>query len=254
MAEIFEGKIAFITGGNSGIGKATAISFARMGATVILMARRSREGKNVVKTIREIYGRDATFVEGDVSKDKDVAHAVRTVVDTFGTIDYAFNNAGYLGVDLITHQYPEDEWNKVINVNLKGVWLCMKYQIDQMLRQGHGVIVNNSSANGLIASSGELAYTASKHAVIGLTKVAALEYASRGIRVNAVCPGYIYTPMVEDIVNSNPTQTEIILKNYPLGRLGVPEEVASAVIWLCSEESTFLNGTVLPIEGGLLAH
>jgi len=130
----------------------------------------------------------------------------------------------------------------------------MKYQIDQMLRQGHGVIVNNSSANGLIASSGELAYTASKHAVIGLTKVAALEYASRGIRVNAVCPGYIYTPMVEDIVNSNPNQTEIILKNYPLGRLGVPEEVASAVIWLCSEESTFLNGTVLPIEGGLLAH
>ena len=116
------------------------------------------------------------------------------------------------------------------------------------------VFVNNSSANGLIASSGELAYTASKHAVIGLTKVAALEYASRGIRVNAVCPGYIYTPMVEDIVNSNPNQTEIILKNYPLGRLGVPEEVASAVIWLCSEESTFLNGTVLPIEGGLLAH
>ena len=253
MAGSFDGKVALITGGNSGIGKAAAIKFAQEGAKVVVAARRVPEGEEAVGTIRRAGG-EAIFVKADVSKTADVEAMVNRTIEAYGRLDYAFNNAGFLGVDILTHEYPEEAWNTVINVNLKGVWLCMKYQVPRMLEQGGGAIVNNSSVNGLVGSPGESAYTASKHGVIGLTRTAALEYAGRGIRVNAVCPGYIYTPMVEEIVDANPEDTRRILQRYPLGRLGTSEEAAEAAVWLCSDAASFITGAALPVDGGMMAH
>ena len=190
----------------------------------------------------------------DVSKAEEVQLMVSETVSRFGRIDAAFNNAGiHTGTRIPFHEYPEDEWDRVIGVNLKGVWLCIKYELPQMLAQGGGAIVNTSSVAGLVASSGTSAYTASKHGVAGLTKSAAMDYARQGIRVNAVAPGVIMTPMMDLIMESNNTPQEELHNDQPIGRMGKPEEIAEVVVWLCTDAASYVTGHVLPIDGGYMA-
>jgi len=252
MTGSFDGKVAIITGGNSGIGKAAAMRFAERGAQVVIAARRADEGNETVAEIRAAGG-DAIFVQTDVSQEAQVEAMVRKTVETYGGLDYAFNNAGMPGTGPGTTlvDASEDAWNKVIDVNLKGVWLCMKYQIPEMLKRGAGAIVNDSSVAGLQGSP-NFAYVASKHGVVGLTKSAALIHAHQGIRVNAVCPGWVRTPMVEPALE-DPEFAAGVLAMEPIGRLGRPEEVAEAVMWLCSDDASFVTGIAMPIDGGLSA-
>jgi NAD(P)-dependent dehydrogenase (short-subunit alcohol dehydrogenase family) len=245
----FEGKVAFITGGNSGIGKATAFAFVREGARVALAARRQKEGDEVVAEIERMGGEGA-FIQTDVREAAQVEAAVNKTVETFGSLDFAFNNAGILNKLGPIDQLSIEEWNDSIATNLTGVWLCMKYEIQQMLKQGHGVIVNNSSTHGLISTPfGVSPYDASKSGVIGITRSAAMENAKRGIRVNVVCPGEIDTPMM-----AIPLSEEALARirsRQPMGRGGTPEEVAEAVIFLCSDGASFITGASLVIDGGL---
>ena len=247
----FEGKVALVTGGNSGIGRSTAIKFAERGAKVVIAARRAEQGEAVVQEIRDSGG-DATFVRTDVSEADDVEAMVAETVEAYGSLDVAFNNAGVLAGLRPTHEIDEDSWEQVMAVNLKGVWLCMKHEIKQMLQQGGGAIVNDSAGGGLAGVSNASAYVASKHGVIGLSKTAALEYAQRGIRVNVVCPGSIETPMTEGFYN-DPERLSRIISNHPIGRVGSPDEVAEAVIWLCSDAASFVTGVAMPVDGGFLA-
>ena len=190
----------------------------------------------------------------DVSKAEEVQRMVSETVSRFGRIDAAFNNAGiHTGTRIPFHEYPEDEWDRVIGVNLKGVWLCIKYELPQMLAQGGGAIVNTSSVAGLVASSGTSAYTASKHGVAGLTKSAAIDYARQGIRVNAVAPGVIMTPMMDLIMESNNTPQAQLDDDQPIGRMGKPEEIAEVVVWLCTDAASYVTGHVFPIDGGYMA-
>ena len=248
MTGQFEGKVALVTGGNSGIGRATAIQFAREGAKVVIAARRVPEGEETEQMIRDAGG-DATFVQTDVSNAADAEAMVAKTVEIYGRLDCAFNNAGVISHDSgRTHEHSEEEWDRIIDINLKGVWLCMKYEITQMLKQGGGAIVNDSSTDGLIGSFDGAAYIASKHGVVGLTKTAALEYAQQSIRVNAVCPGFILTPM-SSVVNDPAKEPESLAK-IPLGRIGAPEEIAEAVIWLCSDAASFVTGHAMSVDGG----
>lgn len=250
MKEI-EGKVAFITGGNSGIGKATAFAFVREGAKVALAARRQQLGDEVVAEIRKMGG-EAIFIKTDVREATQVEAAVQKAVETFGSLDFAFNNAGILNKLGAIDQLSLEEWNDSIATNLTGVWLCMKYEIQQMLKQGGGVIVNNSSTHGLISTPfGVSPYDASKHGVIGITKSAAMENAKRGIRANVICPGEIATPMM-DLPLSEEALARIHSRQ-PMGRGGSPEEVAEAVIFLCSDGASFITGATLVIDGGLTA-
>jgi NAD(P)-dependent dehydrogenase (short-subunit alcohol dehydrogenase family) len=246
----FEGKVALVTGGNSGIGRATAFAFARDGARVVIAARREREGEETVQAIRDAGG-DAAFVKTDVSREAEVEALIAMTVELHGRLDCAFNNAGVNGGGL-THETTEDEWDRLFDVNLKGVWLCMKHEIVQMLAQGGGTIVNDSSTSGLMADGSSAIYTASKHGVVGLTSSAALQYATRGIRVNAVCPGWTMTPMVED-VETDPARKAAAFNETPQRRIAGPEEIAEAVLWLCSDESSFVTGHSLPVDGGATA-
>ena len=199
-------------------------------------------------------GGEASGMTADVSKTDEVQRMVSETVSRFGRIDAAFNNAGiHTGTRIPFHEYPEDEWDRVIGVNLKGVWLCIKYELPQMLAQGGGAIVNTSSVAGLVASSGTSAYTASKHGVAGLTKSAAMDYARQGIRVNAVAPGVIMTPMMDLIMESNNTPQEELHNDQPIGRMGKPEEIAEVVVWLCTDAASYVTGHVLPIDGGYMA-
>ena len=247
----FEGKVALVTGGNSGIGRATAIKFAESGAKVVIAARRVAEGEETVDIIREAGG-DAIFVKTDVSRAADVEAMVARTVEAYGRLDCAFNNAGMTGAGGPPHEHPEDLWDEVMSVNLKGVWLCMKYEVPEMLRRGGGAIVNDSSLAGLIATPGQAAYVASKHGVIGLTKSAALAYARDGIRVNAVCPSWISTPMIGGLLQ-DPDRKARLIAAHPVGRLGTPEEVAEAVLWLCSDAASFVTGHSMVVDGGMLA-
>jgi NAD(P)-dependent dehydrogenase (short-subunit alcohol dehydrogenase family) len=248
----FDGKVALVTGGNSGIGRAAAMAFAREGAQVVIAARRVPEGEATVQMIQEAGGQ-ALFVQTDVSQADAVEAIVQRTLAMYGRLDYAFNNAG-IGVQATIIELTEADFDRVIGINLKGVWLCMKAEIRQMLTQGGGAIVNMSSGYGLVGSSlGVSAYAASKHGVIGLTKAAALECAKAGIRVNAVVPGWIRTPMVEGGLQNNPQFEARILDHEPLGRLGRPEEVAEAVVWLCSDAASFVTGHSMIIDGGILA-
>jgi NAD(P)-dependent dehydrogenase (short-subunit alcohol dehydrogenase family) len=247
MAQGLGGKVALVTGGASGIGRSTAMAFSRKGAKVVVADINSEGGKKTIHLIKEKSG-NAIFVKCDVSKAKDVEAMVKKTVNNYGRLDYAFNNAG-VAVMKSTVDCTEEEWNHIMDVNLKGVWLCMKYEIPQMLKQGYGAIVNTSSLSGLIGQQGHSPYTASKHGVIGLTKVAALDCAKAGIRVNAVCPGGIPTPMLEPVL-ADPKIKDFILKALPIGRLGRPEEIAEAVLWLCSEAASFVTGVALPVDGG----
>ena len=198
-------------------------------------------------------GGEAIFVKCDVSKSGEVKGMIEKTIATFGRLDYAFNNAGTEGVMASTHECTEENFDKTINVNLKGVWLCMKYEIPEILKQGKGVIVNCSSIAGLVGSPGLPAYVATKHGVIGLTKTAALEYAKTGIRVNAVCPGAIKTAMIDRITGKNKEVEDQFEAMEPIGRMGEPDEVAKAVIWLCSDDASFVTGHALAVDGGWVA-
>jgi NAD(P)-dependent dehydrogenase (short-subunit alcohol dehydrogenase family) len=254
-----EGKVVLVTGGSSGIGRASALAFAREGAKVVVNANLNIEGgEETVRMIKEAGG-GAIFVKADASKTAEVEAMVKKTVKAYGRLDCAFNNAGVADVPGAsafipekTADYAEKEWDYVISVNLKGVWLCMKFEIIQMLKQGGGAIVNNSSILGLVGIPGGPAYVASKHGVIGLTKAAALEYAKEGIRVNAVCPGWIGTSMTDRTL-SNPALKAKIIRMEPIGRMGKPEEVGEAVVWLCSDAASFVTGHSMVVDGGLVA-
>lgn len=247
MEKIFQDKVAVITGGSFGIGKATAIAFAQRGAKVII-ADIVEEG-DTLSTIK-LAGGEAGFISCDVSSEASIKEMIEKTIALYGRIDYAFNNAGIEGTSAPTHECSNENWDKTINVNLKGVWLCMKYEIPHMLQQGKGAIVNNASIAGLVGFPNIPAYVASKHGVIGLTKNAALEYAKSGIRVNVVCPGVIKTPMIDRFTGKNKEVEKQFENMEPIGRFGQPEEVAEAVIWLCSDASSFVTGHSLAVDGG----
>lgn len=247
-------KVALVTGGASGIGRATALTFAREGAKVVIADMNPEGGQQTVHIIRE-NGGEAIFVQVDVSQAATVEAMISTTVETYGRLDCAHNNAG-IGARprARLHELPEESWDRVLGINLKGVWLCMKYEITQMLKQPGGAIVNTASIMGLVGSwSRSGAYNASKHGVVGLTKTAALEYATEGIRVNAVCPGYIRTPLIEEALTSHPEMEAQIVARHPVGRMGRPEEIAEAVVWLCSEAASFVTGHAMVVDGGYVA-
>lgn len=252
MANIFEGKVALVTGGNAGIGQAVALAFAREGARVVVAARREEQGQAVVAQVRRLGG-DALFVRTDVTRAAEVQAMVEQTIATYGRLDYACNNAGLNGPFAPVTEQHEDDWDRVVDTNLKGTWLCMKYEIPYLLKQ-HGAIVNVASALGLVAAGvGMAPYIASKHGVVGLTKAAALEYAAQGLRVNAVCPFNIRTSIIESYTGGTAEGEAMLAQMHPLGRIGTPEEVAEAVVWLCSERSAFSTGLALPLDGGALA-
>lgn len=252
MAGRVQGKVALVTGGASGIGRATALAFAREGAKVVVSDVISSGGEETVALIKGAGG-DALFVKADVAQPTEVNALISQVVATYGRLDCAFNNAGIEGMMASTVECTEENWDRTLAINLKGVWLCMKAEIAQMLKQGGGAIVNTASVAGLVGFAGLPAYVASKHAVVGLTKTAALEYAKSGIRINAVCPGVIHTPMVERLFQNNPQAGERIAALEPIGRLGKPEEIAEAVVWLCSDAASFVTGLPMAVDGGLIA-
>ena len=249
-------KVVIVTGASSGIGKTTAERFAERGASVVVAARRSEEGESVAKAIREAGG-EARFLRVDVSQEEEVRALVERTVEIYGRLDCAFNNAG--GAPTAKrgriHEYPVEDWDAVVDVHLKGIFLCMKYEIRQMLeQQGGGAIVNMSSIYGLSADRiAYPSYVASKHGTIGLTRSAAMQYAKKKIRVNAVCPGVIRTPMLDQSLRINPESESLYIALHPMGRLGEPEEVADSVIWLCSDEASFVTGHAMAIDGGATA-
>lgn len=261
MEKIFDGKVALVTGGSFGIGRATAVAFAKRGARVVV-ADWVGDGETLeaIKSVQDdIKGSTgakapgAIFIKCDVGNDGDVINLINKTVETFGKLDYAFNNAGIEGHSAPTHECTVENWDKTIGVNLRGVWFCMKHEIELMLKEGKGVIVNNASIAGLVGFPGIPAYVASKHGLIGLTKTAALEYARNGIRVNVVCPGVIRTPMIDRFTGKNKEVEKQFAEQEPIGRLGEPEEVAEAVMWLCSDASSFVTGVAMPVDGGWVA-
>lgn len=252
----FNTKVALVTGAASGIGRATALAFAREGTNVVVSDIAVQGGEETVRLIKEAGG-EATFLKCDVSQSEEVKALVTKAVDTYARLDYDINIAGIEGTLATTADYPEDVWNKVIAINLTGPYLCMKYALPQMLKQGAGVIVNMASILGVVGFATAGAYTAAKHGLIGLTQVmTALEYATQGIRVNAVCPGFIETPMVMErglAAGSHPEVYQQIAILHPMKRLGKPEEIAAAVVWLCSEAASFVTGHTLIVDGGYTA-
>ena len=250
MEKQFKGKVAIVTGASFGIGRSTALLFAERGAKVAVVDW--KENDETVNSIKSAGG-EAIFIKCDVSKDSDVKAMVEQTISSFGRLDYAFNNAGIEGESAPTHEVTEENFDRVIGINVKGVWQCMKHQIPHMLQQGKGAIVNCSSIAGVIGFPGIPIYTASKHAVIGLTKAAALEYAQQGIRVNAVCPGAIQTAMIDRFIEKNKLTKDAMVSGEPIGRFGEPEEIAEAALWLCSDASSFTTGHALVVDGGWVA-
>ena len=251
MAE-FEGKAVLVTGGTSGIGRETAVRFAKRGARVVVAGRRVNEGKETVDLIHGAGG-EGVFVQTDVSQASQVLAAVEKTVEVFGGLDYAFNNAGIEGNWVPIVEQTEEEWDQTIDINLKGTWLSLKYELQQMLKQGRGgAIVNMSSIAGFISSRGTAIYSASKHGVLALTKAAAIEVARNAIRVNAVCPAAIETAM-GDRLFGEPEVKKKSLTFYPMNRFGESSEVAEAVVWMCSSAASFMTGQSLVLDGGFLA-
>ncbi len=252
MSTELEGKVGLVTGGTSGIGRETAVLFAKAGAKVVVAGRRELEGEETIELVRAA-GADGLFVKADVSKASEVDALVQKAVERFGRLDVAFNNAGVEGVLAPIVGQSEEDFDRTIDINLKGVWLCLKYEIRQMLKQGgSGAIVNMSSIMGLVGALGGAAYSASKHGVIGLTKTAALENAKSGIRINAVCPGFTETPMADRVLRV-PAVHKYVLSCHPVGRLARPTEIAEAVVWMCSDRASFMTGQSLVLDGGFLA-
>lgn len=255
MATKLNGKVAIVTGGSSGIGRATVIAFPQEGAKVVVAARRTEEGEETVRLAKEAGG-EALFVQTDVTKAAEVEALVNKTVETYGRLDYAFNNAGIDGENLPLHEQSVERFDQLMAINLRGVFLSMKYEIAQMLRQGGGAIVNNSSMGGLIAFPNISPYNASKHAVMGLTKSAALDYAKLGIRINTVNPGVIATDMIvryTEGMGDAQAANEQLTNMVPMGRMGSPEEIASTVLFLCSEAASYITGQSLVVDGGYLA-
>lgn len=253
-ANRFQDKVVLVTGGNSGIGRAAAIQFAGEGAQVVIAARRRDLGNAVVEEIKDQNGR-ARFIQTDITKKEDLENLFGMIASEYGRLDCAFNNAGVSSPAMrrIVNTTLED-WDWMMNTNLKGVWRCMKHEIPLMLKQGGGAIVNNSSLAGICSEIGLSVYAASKHAVLGLTRAAALDYAHRKVRINAVCPGFIHTPMLEEPWKQNPQIRDITLALVPMKRFGRPEEIASAVLWMCSDEASFMTGKEMVIGGGQAIH
>ena len=248
----FEGKVALVTGGGSGIGRATSLAFAGEGAKVVIDDINVEGGEETVRLIKEAGG-EAVFVKADVSKAPEVEAMVQKAIDTYGRLDCAYNNAG-IGEPLKrVHKTTEDNFDRLMATNLKGVYLCMKYEIPPMLKQGKGSIVNTASLAGLKGLSGQAAYVASKHGVVGLTKSAAIEYATLGIRINCICPGVINTPLIAPNMKGRPQVEKGYIDMEPIGRLGKPEEIAAAVLWLSSDEASFAVGSIFSVDGGVVA-
>lgn len=249
MTRRFLGKVALITGGGSGMGRATALAFAREGARVVVADSNAHSGQETCRHIQDAAG-VALFVLADVSQTTAVEAMVNTALAAYGRLDCAFNNAGINIEHGPLTQCPEADWDRILAVNLKGIWLCMKYEIPHLLAGGGGAIVNTSSVVGLVGTRGVPAYVASKHGIIGLTKAAALDHAADHIRINAVCPGTIRTAMYEQRIGTDEATAARLAAEIPLGRLGQADDVAEAVLWLCSDAATFVTGHALVVDGG----
>ena len=252
MNDSFQNKVALVTGAGSGMGLTTAKAFAAAGAAVALLGDHEDAVRAAADELTRA-GHKALAIRCNVADEQQVEAAVAKTAVTFGRLDAAFNNAGVQSPVAETADASSDEFDRVNGINLRGVWNCMKYELRQMREQGSGAIVNNSSIGGLIGIAGRAAYHASKHGVIGLTKSAALEYASRGICINAVCPGTINTPMVAEMLAKEPDAMKEIMRDMPIGRLGRPEEIAAAVLWLCSPGASLVIGHALAVDGGYTA-
>ena len=250
---LMENKVVLVTGAAAGIGRESALALAREGAVLCVSDLNRAGGEETAQKIVSAGG-EAIFVRCDVTRAPEVQAMVKAVVDTFGRLDAAVNNAGIAGaLNKRIHQTEDEMFDRVIAVNLKGLWLCMKAELPPMLAQGRGAIVNIASVAGLVGAPKGAAYTASKHGVVGLTKSAALEYAKAGIRVNAICPAYTDTAMVQQAIDENPIMRNIMTRAIPMRRLGQPTEIAEAAVWLCSDAASFVTGHQLVVDGGLTA-
>ena len=248
-----DGKTALVTGAGRGIGRASALAFAEAGASVVVVDLDEAGGKETVELVHSSGG-DASFIAADVTRADDVAAMVDHAVTTYGQLDCAHNNAGVLGASAVLHEYDDDEWAKVVAVNQTAVYLALKHEIGAFLAAGtRGAIVNTASFSGLVAVPFASAYVATKHAVVGLTKAAAVEYGRKGIRVNAVCPGTVRTDMTVQRIGGNERMEQALYDVTPMRRLAEPEEVAAAAVWLCTEAASFVNGHALAVDGGAVA-
>ncbi len=244
-----DGKVAFVTGAASGIGRATALAFAREGANVVVADIDQRGSQDTAGAIEDLDGQ-AFAVVCDVTRSEDVQIALTRTVERFGRLDYAFNNAGAEQRPKLTADVTEEEWDRIITINLRSVFLCLKYEIPLMLQQGGGAIVNTSSGAGIRVFGRGAAYAAAKHGVVGLTKDAALDYASSNIRINAICPGIIDTEMMDRFTGGTPEERDRVIAQEPIGRMGRPDEIAATVVWLCSDAASFVTGHAMVVDGG----